>query len=147
MNELSVTEEETFRGLLQLGWSHRRVARETGHHRATIQRVSSAMAIVAPGDEPKPATDSKVATDPEAAPRLPAAASEMPIAGARARDDFGVGVVWSPVAGKGQRPSSIYARGVSFHCRPPNRTSPTRSSSGAPKKRWQASASTPDTKR
>lgn len=31
---------------------------------------------------------------------------------ARARDDLGVGVVWSPVAGGGLRPSSIYCRGV-----------------------------------
>jgi IS30 family transposase len=47
MNELSVTEEQTIRGLLQLRWSHRRIARETGHHRATIQRVARAMAIAA----------------------------------------------------------------------------------------------------
>jgi transposase len=68
MNELSVTEEETIRGLLQLRWSHRRIARETGHHRATIQRVARAMAIAAASEEPKPATDAKVATDLDNAP-------------------------------------------------------------------------------
>jgi hypothetical protein len=31
---------------------------------------------------------------------------------ARARDDLGAGSIWSPVAGGGKRPSSIYARGV-----------------------------------
>jgi hypothetical protein len=31
---------------------------------------------------------------------------------ARARADLGAGVIWSPVAGEGRRPSSIYARGV-----------------------------------
>ena len=35
-----MTEEETIRGLLQLGWSERRIARETGHHRATIKRLA-----------------------------------------------------------------------------------------------------------
>ena len=68
MNELSVTEEETIRGLLQLRWSHRRIARETGRHRATIQRVARAMAIAAASEEPKPATDAKVATDLQGAP-------------------------------------------------------------------------------
>jgi hypothetical protein len=32
-----VTEEETIRGLMQLRLSHRRIARETGHHGVTIQ--------------------------------------------------------------------------------------------------------------
>jgi hypothetical protein len=64
MNELSVTEEETIRSLLQLGWSQRRVARETGHHRATIQLIARAMTIAAASESPKPATDPKVATDP-----------------------------------------------------------------------------------
>jgi len=41
MNELNVTEQETIRGLLQLGWSRRRIARETGHHRATIDKVAN----------------------------------------------------------------------------------------------------------
>jgi hypothetical protein len=63
MNELSVTEEETIRGLLQLRWSHRRIARETGHHRATIQRVARAMPIAAATEEPKPATDPEAAAE------------------------------------------------------------------------------------
>lgn len=63
MNELSVTEEETTRGLLLLGWSHRRISRETGHHRATIGRVSRTMAIAAGGEEPTAATDANAASD------------------------------------------------------------------------------------
>jgi hypothetical protein len=85
MNELSVTEEETIRGLLQLRWSHRRIAREAGHHRATIQRVTRAMAIVAATEEPKPATDSKVATDHEAATDAPTSDAQV------ARDPFAAG--------------------------------------------------------
>jgi hypothetical protein len=77
MNELSVTEEETIRGLLQLRWSHRRIARETGHHRATIQRVARAMAIAAANEEPKPATVGKVATDLQGAPGVAATAVEV----------------------------------------------------------------------
>jgi hypothetical protein len=77
MNELSVTEEETIRGLLQLRWSHRRIARETGHHRATIQRVARAMAIAAATEEPKSATDAKVATDLESAPGVTATVAQM----------------------------------------------------------------------
>ncbi len=77
MNELSVTEEETIRGLLQLRWSHRRIARETGHHRATIQRVARATAIAAASHEPEPATDAKVATDLRGAPGEAATAVEV----------------------------------------------------------------------
>jgi hypothetical protein len=75
---LSVTEEETIRGLLQLRWSHRRIARETGHHRATIQRVARAMAIGAAANEKsKPASDAKVATDLERAAREAVTAVEV----------------------------------------------------------------------
>ena len=38
-----MTEEETIRGLLLLGWSERRIARETGHHRATIRKLAHAI--------------------------------------------------------------------------------------------------------
>jgi hypothetical protein len=58
-----VTEEETIRSLLQLGWSRRRVARETGHHRATIERVARAMALAAGNEKPQPASDRQVAID------------------------------------------------------------------------------------
>ena len=56
MNELSVTEQDTILGLLGLGWSQRRIERETGHRRETIARYGIAAGLIAP----KPA---KVATD------------------------------------------------------------------------------------
>jgi hypothetical protein len=39
MNRLSMDERTTILGLLRMGWSERRVARETGYHRATIRRM------------------------------------------------------------------------------------------------------------
>ena len=36
MNRLSMDEQQTIIGLLRLGWKQRRIARETGFHRATI---------------------------------------------------------------------------------------------------------------
>jgi hypothetical protein len=39
VNKLSMTEHETILSLLRLGWSERRIAREGGHHRATIRRI------------------------------------------------------------------------------------------------------------
>jgi IS30 family transposase len=47
MNELSVTERERVLGLLGLGWSERRIARETGHHRLTVHRLAREAAAVA----------------------------------------------------------------------------------------------------
>jgi transposase len=44
MNELSVTEREQVLGLLRLGWSERRIARETGHHRLTVWRIAQELA-------------------------------------------------------------------------------------------------------
>jgi transposase len=44
MNELSVTERERIVGLLRLGWSERRVGRETGHHRLTVRRIARELA-------------------------------------------------------------------------------------------------------
>jgi transposase len=59
MNELSVTEQERVLGLLRLGWSARRIERETGHRRETIARYGAAAGLV----PPKPARSAKVATD------------------------------------------------------------------------------------
>jgi transposase len=58
MNELSVHEKETVLALLRLGWSVRRVARETKHRRETIDRYGRAAGLIAP----KPSTGSKVPT-------------------------------------------------------------------------------------
>jgi hypothetical protein len=59
MNELSMTDQETILGLLRLGWSARRVARQTGHRRETVARYGIAAGLI----EPKPARAAEVATD------------------------------------------------------------------------------------
>jgi hypothetical protein len=66
MNELSLQEQETILSLLRLGWSHRRVARETGHRRETIGRYARAAGLVPPAAiaGSKPATQTEVPTDP-----------------------------------------------------------------------------------
>ena len=40
MNRLSMNERESIIGLLRLGWKQRRIARETGFHRATIAKIA-----------------------------------------------------------------------------------------------------------
>ncbi|MBD5657624.1 MAG: IS21 family transposase, partial [Candidatus Eremiobacteraeota bacterium] len=53
-----MTEEQTIVGLLRLGWSERRIARETGHHRATIRRCArSERNAVAPAVVPPSASE------------------------------------------------------------------------------------------
>jgi len=71
MNELSVTDQETILGLLRLGWSQRRIQRETGHRRETVARYGVAAGLLVP----KPA---KVATDLAAAPESEGAATVVP---------------------------------------------------------------------
>jgi len=65
MNELSMQEQETILSLLRLGWSRRRIARETGHRRETITRYGVAAGLLAPTPiaESKPATEAEVPTD------------------------------------------------------------------------------------
>lgn len=78
-----MTERETILSLLRLGWSERRIAREGGYHRATIQRIRREAELAGskcttPGKvptdlkvatDPKLATDAEVPTDPPAATR------------------------------------------------------------------------------
>lgn len=59
MNALSVTERETILGLLRLGWSIRRVARETHRRHETIARYGREAGVL----PPKSHTPSKVPTD------------------------------------------------------------------------------------
>ena len=47
-----MTDQETILGLLRLGWSARRIARETNHRRETIARYGIAAGLI----RPKPAT-------------------------------------------------------------------------------------------
>ena len=44
MNRLSMDERQTIIGLLRLRWPERRIARETGFHRATIRRIARELA-------------------------------------------------------------------------------------------------------
>jgi transposase len=55
-----MTERETILSLLRLGWSERRIARECGYHRATIQRVRREAGL----EGSKCTTPGKVPTDP-----------------------------------------------------------------------------------
>jgi transposase len=83
MNELKVTEQDTILGLLRLGWSRRRIERETGHRRETITRLGIAAGLLVP----KPAKAAKVATDLEAVPAATAVAPETPAASKRSRSN------------------------------------------------------------
>lgn len=75
VNKLSMTEETRILGLLLSGWSDRRIARETGSHRATIARLRR-QAGLAP---PKCTILTKVPTDPKphSGPEVPTG-SEVP---------------------------------------------------------------------
>uniref|UniRef100_E6Q2E6 Transposase of ISCARN65, IS21 family n=1 Tax=mine drainage metagenome TaxID=410659 RepID=E6Q2E6_9ZZZZ len=64
-----MTERETILSLLRLGWSERRIAREGGHHRATIRRIRREAGLL----EAKCTTPGDVPTDLPAAPRSSAA--------------------------------------------------------------------------
>ncbi len=57
MNELSVSERDTIVGLLRVGWSGRRIERETGHRRETIARYGREAGVLLS----KPATPIKAA--------------------------------------------------------------------------------------
>ena len=56
MNRLSMDERQTIIGLLRLRWPERRIARETGFHRATIRRIAREFASQ-PQSVPEVATD------------------------------------------------------------------------------------------
>ena len=85
MNRLSMDERQSIIGLLRLKWTERRIARESGFHRATIRRIALELAAetskcTTPGEvatDPKPA---KVATEPKCT--TPA---EVPTDSARSR--------------------------------------------------------------
>ena len=60
MNRLSMDERQSITGLLRLKWSERRIARETGLHRATIRRIALEVAA----ELSKCTTPPEVPTDP-----------------------------------------------------------------------------------
>jgi hypothetical protein len=112
MNELNVTERDTILGLLRLGWSQRRIQRETGHRRETIASYGIAAGLLAP----KPA---KVATDPAAPidPPMPAArAPEAPTAAPRSRSNCEAHRVFIEAeVAKGRNAVAIYQDLVEHH--------------------------------
>ena len=57
MNRLSMDERQSIIGLLRLRWPERRIARETGFHRATIRRIARELAA-------EPQSVPEVAADP-----------------------------------------------------------------------------------
>jgi transposase len=57
MNELSVSDQEKILGLLRLGWSERRIARETGHHRKSIRRLKDELGAASQADAPAPSSE------------------------------------------------------------------------------------------
>ena len=63
-----MTDQKTILGLLRLGWSARRVARQTGHRRETVARYGIAAGVI----EPKVARAAEVATDsrPQSEPEI-----------------------------------------------------------------------------
>ena len=78
MNELSLSEQDTILGLLRLGWSLRRIQRETGHRRETIARYGAAAGFL-PAKPAKVATDPQAAVDPEVRTDPPPAEGDPPL--------------------------------------------------------------------
>ena len=91
-------EQETILSLLRLGWSRRRVARETGHRRETITRYGVAAGLLAPTPiaDSKPTTEAEVPADSKSseaavpAASKPANAAEVPAG--RAGDEFAAAI-------------------------------------------------------
>jgi transposase len=119
MNRLSMEERKSIIGLLRLRWPERRIARETGFHRATIRRIALELAAegskcTTPG---KVATDPKCTSPPEVPPDpKPHTPAEVPTGSARSRSvcephrDF----IVSEVA-KGRNAVAIYQDLVEHH--------------------------------
>lgn len=102
MNELSVNEQETVLSLLRLGWSVRRVARETGHRRETIVRYGRAAGLLVA----KPSTRSKVPTDPQPASAPEAETGTASKIGRSACEPHRIFI--SAELGKGRNAKAIY---------------------------------------
>lgn len=80
-----MAERETILGLLRLGWSARRIERETGHRRETVARYGREAGLLLPpsrAEPPAPAGASKPASDGEVATDLAAASVSANTSGA-----------------------------------------------------------------
>lgn len=105
MYELRVSERETVIGLLRMGWSTRRIERETGHRRETIARYGREAGILPP-KAAKVATDPRPASGPEVASDL--GRSRSACEGHRA-------FIESAIAAAGRNAVAIYQDLVEHH--------------------------------
>jgi hypothetical protein len=110
VNKLSMTEHETILSLLRLGWSERRIAREGGHHRATIRRIRREAGLV----PAKCTTAIEVPTDP--APSEPQSVPEVATDSATTRSSAAPfrNFIESEFA-KGRNATAIYQDLVEHH--------------------------------
>ncbi len=104
-------------GLLRLGWSERRIALETGHHRATIRRIASA--VLAGQTVPEVATDvvavtgqtvPEVATDPRSCELAARSSPSRSRSACEPHREF-----IESEAGKGRNAAAIYQDLVEHH--------------------------------
>jgi transposase len=76
MNTLDVADQQRILGLLRLGWSIRRISRETGHRHETIRRHGMAAGLLVPCHSAKSHTSCEVPTGstskPHTKPDMPA---------------------------------------------------------------------------
>ena len=119
-NELSRLQQETLTNLLRLGWSIRRIARETGHRRETITRYARLSDI----RTAKPSTLEQLPTDLQHATcAKPASPDEPPVASVTATEPFprsrsscaDHAVFITEERGKGRNATSIYQDLVERH--------------------------------
>ena len=118
MNELSMQEQETVLSLLRLGWSSRRVARETGHRPETITRYGRAAGILAPSPiaDSKPATEAEVPTDSKPGSEAEVPAGERPATLAKSRSSCeGHRPFITAEVAKGRNGMAIYQDLVEHH--------------------------------
>lgn len=118
MNELSVTEQETILGLLRLGWSARRIQRETGHRRETIARcgIAAGLIVAKPARAAEVATDSMADSTLDVAPDSASAEHQAPAAVRQSRSNCEThrAFIETEVA-KGRNAVAIYQDLVEHH--------------------------------
>jgi transposase len=108
VNKLSMNERETILGLLGLGWSERRIAREGGHHRATIRRIRREAGLL----PSKCTTAAEVPTDPEL-PTDPKVPTDSPAATRSRAEPYRSFI--EPECAKGRNAKAIYQDLVEHH--------------------------------
>src|ERR1035441_3203730 len=95
MNELSVTEQESILALLRLGWSVRRVARETGRRHETIRRYGQ-QAGVLPIKAPPPVAPTAIAVTTGSPAEPQTTAIDLPVKPRIAATEVAAGLAEKP---------------------------------------------------